>query len=602
MSLRESLQQAFRLAFFIHGERRLAAQIATEAVARTELAATAQKKRRYYSPVGRSSPTDPAAAAPHRTKVSMDGAQLLQRLVYVVSDTYERQQETASRGELSEEDMIIRYVKHLVRLTIKRNSFYVSLGVGRLLHNYGTATAMELYSLVVGDPGRSRDDYYYRSRKRQLMKELEERFGEVLEVVRGARGERRFRTHEDDTGRDLIRKCLRVFTPWDTRCVVPAEFDPQQQELESLVFTGGDPDREHPVELRRMHALLHPRCFDILVASLGLTPPRQHLQVPCFAGATDSSGGGGRDLPRDLDRSELASLEGLLKEQAQRRRSHRAAVLSVVVDGLEKARFDPLRDPGVRLELESRDELVEVFAHPPGEEPLLLAVELLGDLEAFGRGEQRDAVTRTQGGHEVLFRLIGTDTGPWIEVGYRKVHLWSALGDWISDLTERFGPRWILPRPLGGLVMATLLLVAGVSVWNEAASDLKPDKTAISGDLVVSSAPPLLDNPTRTRGSIPVSGAREGRLGLWIASARDLEIQGVLLPLLDEIRQLEPVVLVEDPDEAALALKWLVEEPGALGLVDVEGRILWRGSWDNAASDELGSDLRRALESYLHSP
>jgi hypothetical protein len=46
--------------------------------------------------------------------------------VYAESDTWER---CTERGDspypLTEEDMIIRFVKHLVRITVRRNSFRV---------------------------------------------------------------------------------------------------------------------------------------------------------------------------------------------------------------------------------------------------------------------------------------------------------------------------------------------------------------------------------------------------------------------------------------------------------------------------------------------
>lgn len=599
MPLRASLQRAFQLAFFIHGEREVASRIAVEAVARTEVAATAQKKRRYYHPVGRSSPSDPAAGAPHRTKVSMEGAQLLQRLVYVVSDPYERRQETASRGELSEEDMIIRFVKHLVRLTVKRNSFYVSLGVGRLLHDYGTSDAMDLYSLVVGDPGRSRDDYYYRSRKRQLMKELEERFAGLLEVVRGARGETRFRVHDDDTGRELVGKCLQAFTPWDTRCTVPSDFDPQSQELESLVFADDDPDREHPVELRRMHALLHPGCFQALVASLGLEAPGQRLQVPCFAGAQGGSGGGGRDSGEELDGAELGELVGVLEEQAQRRRHHQATILSVAVDGVEKARFEPSREAGARFELDPGAELVEVFSHPLGEEPLLLATRLLEDLEGLESiGEPIDLAFST-GRHEVHFRLQGAGPSIWLQVACREVGWWAALGAGARQILERWGSGWSVPLPAAGAVAGVLLAVAvGVGLREELAVDLGTvrDHEATSSPL------PSPGTEGTTRSALPARGGTAERLGLWIQSAPDLQARNLLSPLLGALEGLDPVVLVEDSEAAVLALKWLVEEPETLALVDVDGRILWRGGWSEATAPALAPELRRAVEAHLHSP
>ncbi len=71
-----------------------------------------------------------------------------------------------------------------IRISLKRNSFYVTLGISRILHNYGTNDAMEIYNIVVQNPDRVHDDYYYRSRKGVLMKELKACFGELLETVK----------------------------------------------------------------------------------------------------------------------------------------------------------------------------------------------------------------------------------------------------------------------------------------------------------------------------------------------------------------------------------------------------------------------------------
>src|SRR5215510_4865583 len=163
----ESLARAFQLAYFIHGDKETALNIVTEAFAKLEVAAAAQDKRLYYTPTGRAT-----RAERFRTKVSVGELHLLQRLVYVESEPYERHAEQSP----DEEDMLIYFIKHLVRITVRRNSFYVTLGLSRLLHNYSTADTMEMYDVLVQDPGRVRDDYYYRSRKGRLMKELKERF------------------------------------------------------------------------------------------------------------------------------------------------------------------------------------------------------------------------------------------------------------------------------------------------------------------------------------------------------------------------------------------------------------------------------------------
>ena len=82
--------RAFQLAYFLHCERNIALEIATRALNKLQLAATAQGKRLYYRLTGR------LDARKSRSKVSLGEPHLLQRLVYVESEQYERLKEAAA--------------------------------------------------------------------------------------------------------------------------------------------------------------------------------------------------------------------------------------------------------------------------------------------------------------------------------------------------------------------------------------------------------------------------------------------------------------------------------------------------------------------------
>jgi hypothetical protein len=258
-ALGEQLRSAFQLAYFLHPERELAIQIVKEAMDDLAAAKVTQRRRLYYTPSGLSS----GCAKPQtpRTKVVMADAHLLQRLVYRASEPYEIRQEQ-NAGRLTEEDMVIRFVKHLVRITVRRSSFYVALGISRLLHGYSTAETMEIYTAVVQDPNRVKEDSYYRAGKRELMSELEVRFGSLLRRTRAPRGEERFAEEESASRHlSLVRECLSVFTPWKTSCVGAEGFDMCEDQLSHLAFAGDEPDTEHPIEMNRMHAITHPECY-----------------------------------------------------------------------------------------------------------------------------------------------------------------------------------------------------------------------------------------------------------------------------------------------------------------------------------------------------
>src|SRR4030095_9425158 len=231
----ETLNKASQFAYFINGDKKNATRIVSRAMAKLTVAATAQDKRLYYKPVGRSFLQEQRSNR-LRNKVTFSEPHLLQRLIYIESEGYEKQKEQMS-GTVAEEDMIIHFIKHLVRITLKRNSFYVALGISRLLHNYTTAETMGIYSVVIQDPERVKDDYYYRSRKGILMQEIKDRFGDFIRVSYGQRGEERFQS-EQNPGRfvTLVRDCLLSFTPWATLCVIPEDLDPLMTSVPSLLY------------------------------------------------------------------------------------------------------------------------------------------------------------------------------------------------------------------------------------------------------------------------------------------------------------------------------------------------------------------------------
>jgi hypothetical protein len=460
--IEESIARAFQLAYFIHGDRETALNIAAEALAKLEVAATAQDKRLYYTPTGRA-----ARAERFRTKVSVSELHLLQRLVYVESEPYERRAEQASNHQSSdEEDLLIYFIKHLVRITVRRNSFYVTLGLSRLLHNYSTAETMEMYNVLVQDPGRVRDDYYYRSRKGRLMKELKERFGDRLRVTRGARGEERFQT-DDTPGRhaELARECLQEFTPWSTECAIPADFDPFTEEIHDLAFDDSDPDREHAIEVNRFHAALHPDCFAHLAASLNFASPADRLTTPDFSMAKDRNHDQDRKPPRrerrapQLEEAEMNAVRHGLAERSSRRKTAAAGLLRIIVDGSERARLDLNRASRIRFETRENDELIEVR----GVDGLLFATYLLcqDDLPETAAIEQSSIVLES--GQRISFATIKKVDGAMIDLSYSETRLSKAAalhlrrlffiaGDLLRNLQ---GAAW---RP--AKVFAVIMIIA----------------------------------------------------------------------------------------------------------------------------------------------
>lgn len=459
------LEAAFRLAHFIVPDRQAALRVAVEALAKVEVAAAAQNKRLYYTPTGR--PVSEAASG-KRSKVAFGEAHLLQRLVFVESEPYERDRERGRGVPLDEDAMTIHFIKHLARITTRRNSFYVALGFTRVLHVYTTPESMEFYGAVVQDPDRVPDDYYYRSRKKVLLGELRARFGETVRVVKGQRGEARFEpsAHSERLS-SLVDVCLARFAPWGTRCPVarPSEV---ADGIASLAFTGTDPDEEHRVEVRRIHAVMHPDCHRSLAAGLGLPAPSERRDVPRFyiAGATGDSSGGGRGTEGLTDDERRGALETLAGRGARRKYAS-SGQLSVRVDGAERASLEPSRAASVSFEMSGDEELLEV-ASLSAEGDTLLAVHLLDWAELDGPGARSFAIV-LEAGQEVAFVLepsfdaLGDLDRVGVTVRYAETAPWRAFSLGARRLLARAGWPELYGRPSGralGAALAVLIAVA----------------------------------------------------------------------------------------------------------------------------------------------
>jgi hypothetical protein len=415
------ISAAFQLAYFIHDDRAGAMHIAISALRKLKVASTAQSRRAYYTPTGQSG----YRAA--RTKVSLSDLHMLQQLIYIESEVYERIAEQGQKESLGQLDMIIRFIKHLVRITIKRNSFYVSLGLSRVLYNYTIGEAIEIYSSVVQDPERARENYYYRSQKASLMRELKERFGDTLRVRKAKHGEERFEAQEDSKQYlELIKTCLFQFMPWQTKCVLPADFNPSKSIVAPLLFKGNHPDEEHGVEMNRIHTLLHPNCFRHLVLALGLDPPDRRLEVPYFFLMKDDSGSLGHRLnPPSLSEKEIDVISDRITKEAGHRMKHRGKLLSILVDGIERRRMDISRTYSLRLEIEAGTELIEVRSCDSPEE-ILLATHLLAHDESGLRPSKTEVVL--EGGQAISFEIQSVDkassetSSGLVTIRYRETH------------------------------------------------------------------------------------------------------------------------------------------------------------------------------------
>lgn len=297
---RRALEQSYRLAYFIHGclsdvsaRRKVAKEIAKEALAGLRVAAVERDKRFSYDlrgqifrmPAGeRGWGLLDRIKGRARSKIYLRDINLLQCLVFKESEKVEREQEEKSLPPvtLDQEALLVRYLAHLVRITMERSSFYVALGLCRLAYSYGASETEKLYNFVIQDSrNRHKGEGYFRKQKDKLIGELQKRFGGRLHLIRGARSEDYFqRMPEPERFYGLFALCLDEFRPWEVRCCLPRAFN-QYDRLPELHFDGKEDD-DSAVELLRIHTLLHLDCFARLAKANKLDEPKKRLGLPLF--------------------------------------------------------------------------------------------------------------------------------------------------------------------------------------------------------------------------------------------------------------------------------------------------------------------------------
>jgi hypothetical protein len=445
------LDAAFELAHFIHRDRLIAQAICLEATQRLEIAAATQIKRLYYRPLRQ-----------NRFRASWGDRHLLQRLVYFQSEAWERLAESRDPESLTEEDLLLRFLKHLCQITMKRNSFYASIALGRIVHAYSTADTMSLYHAIAPEACERKQSDYLRSRKAQLLDEVRTRFGDFLSIVRGPHQEDRIETSELTSRKAAwVRECLRVLTPWAIPC---------WGEKEKASGSGGRrrnrfaPERdEDSREARRFHALFHPPCFTTLTRQARLADPASRLAIPRFqlGGKPPAQGGrGGDDRSTHLRPEERAAIQRRLSEEARRRRECPTRFLRVLVDGQERARIDPRASSVARLALDDTAEMIEVrVASPGGEIPL--ALHALTDTPDGESAQAQVFSIELESGQALSFRVeSAAGSSRAVEVAYRETSAVRAALLAARRAAYRFGEAG---RTVAGWAQqpVTLLLLLG---------------------------------------------------------------------------------------------------------------------------------------------
>jgi hypothetical protein len=636
-STEQVLNKAYRLAYFLHQDKATAIRMVTAATLKLNVAMAVQSKRLYYIPVGRFSRGESRRTDGIRNKALFSDLHLLQRLIYVESEPYERQKERAAQvtppdvlavgDPATEEDLLVYFVKHLVRITTKRNAFYVTLGVSRLLHSYSTLETMEIYNAVIGEPERVKDDYYYRSRKAVLMHEMYQRFGQLIRARRQQRGEERFETQPGSSElRSLVRECLRLFTPWDTQCHVPRDFDPLKSVIAAL--TSKSSADENEVEVNRIHAVLHPDCFEKLVAAFSYSPPDERVELPRFFSdqSDDQSPPRQRSAPAELSAEELAEISHMLDEQAGRRRhSSPGAVIRIMVDGVERGRLNPAEQSSISFSAEEDAEIIEVKSTDSSGD-LLLATHVLTNEAAIVSS------IRLEGGQNLSLSItrrqieVNGAAELLVQFGYRETDPFRVVRLWWQRLKLRLRPDPNARSMWTPILVASLVIIIGLASYlafvrlrsrqtSEPAqisvvqttpptqqpsissspiaepSTSQPVRLAKNDRSTAPKLPPTsLDGETRSGNVVPNLTLKEVKK-IYIEIRGDAMSDELRSNLVESLNSSGAVTVATNADDADAALKIVVSQTSTSAqLVNARGTVLWRYS---------GSDIVKSLLSAL---
>lgn len=574
--------KAFQLAFFIIPDRTIALEILGSALSKLRVQRGREKKRVYWRD----------KYLKHKiTRITRNEGDTLQWLVYFEAEQYEKRQEKV--GQITARDMLVRYIKCLVQTTTAMSSFYVNVGVHRLLYNYSTSEARTVYEWVAQHyPG----DQEYRKVKAVLMKRIQMRFMNFIRTCTAQYGELRFQTLEQQNRWvQLVEVCLNAFTPWSTlqACEAFAGLETTAGPPYPLSGKGRERLDQDLIETTRCHVFIEPSCHSRITRKLGLDLLQDRLAIPRFF--LDENSGGSDDSQRPNENPTITDdeRESIIKKlslEADRRQRASAKFLRILVDGEERLRLDVEKGASANFEVQEGSKLIEIWTEDRGQAVLLAThwIEYAG-WQGF---VPKEAVVDLDKENELLIRVAparkSTDdlNTASIILKCQQVSLWAAWRK--SSRTRSF---WFDVLPKYALVSALLVTVGWFlsAFWNNyeiqrqraALERLEKDlareraaraslEQALNAEHGASTETFLLvPDDLRIRGPEPseepvisFSGTPEALLELPIDRTRGQSYRAVLKPLIQDREILSESLSQDAKDESRGILRFTL--PGSL--------------------------------------
>ena len=377
--------------------------------------------------------------------------------------------------------MVVRYLEHLVFITLRRGSFYVTLAVGQLLHQFDRRETRLFYDILTqSDSARMKDMGYIGKQRLALLERICRRFDQIIQTVKTASGEKQLviRPATPEVI-NLVHESLQRFAPWDTDCIVESGFD--ITDIPGLYFSGDGSD-EDIIEMDRIHTLLDPGCFARFVEGLSkyvrtlpannqdrgcnYDSPNERLAVPQFSNFPGGSPRGDRFQSPTLTTADYVRLQRTLTARARRRKDLTSQQLCVYVDGVLSQAFDSRRTNRIQFRIGPEADLIEVRGRD-AEGELTLAILIVCYNRIPIGGTFRDSVVQ-QRGQSVGIQLTpirdaeGNVQGGQLEVSYAGRGLFR-LRRRIEEVSESAGSSyaWLMKAA----VALALIVVALILIW-----------------------------------------------------------------------------------------------------------------------------------------
>lgn len=415
----ELLQRGFELAYFLIPDRSTAIDILVRALEKLRARSRREMKRLYWR--------DKHSDRPVR-RIARSDVDMLQWLIMFESEQDERAQERA--GALSPGSMEIRYIKHLIQITTALSSFYVNVGVTRLLHNYTTSEAQRVYEMLTS---RYLGPDEYRRAKSALMDKMSERFAGFLKIARVEHGELRFETSENqERWLESVIDCLTAFTPWSVQGQYAQYLSVNGNPKMKSAQKATDADQNES-ELKCCHILIEPTCYDRLMEDLAFDAPETRLALPRFVmpdkQEKSDDGNGQPPRPSELSQEDLDQIQRRLAMTDARRRTINPRMVTITIDGVEHAQLDLAQKAQLQIGLEAGASLVEIRAQDDRGD-LLLATHFI----SYANGAfEFSRATATLSSGKLEFEVTPVPT---------RGH-----GPTLAILSLNYHPRFQLTRP-----------------------------------------------------------------------------------------------------------------------------------------------------------